>query len=223
MRPKRAERILRPLAEAGDRSAQLMLGYLWLGGGDIQQEEARHWWSLATAQGCAQSLYYLAMTAKPGFWTNPEAEESLGQLIRAAELGNADAQLKVALIYIGGDGLLERDLAKARHWYRLAAEGGEVEAMGNLAFMIVRGDGGNADPREGIAWYEKSIREDKVGSTAPASAIDLSNLYRFGTDGIEPDPALSERWYKIYEELQARPEESWPRRSHPDWLYEMNI
>jgi len=65
---------------------------------------------------------------------------------RLAEAGNPRMQYIVADIYKNGRGGIERDPGKALEWMLKAANGGEIGARVNVAFMVERGEGVDADP-----------------------------------------------------------------------------
>jgi TPR repeat protein len=60
-------------------------------------------------------------------------------MLKAAKRGFAPAQFSVALSYSRGEGIA-RDLAKARHWYELAAAQGDSDAQHNLDLLLKRSD-----------------------------------------------------------------------------------
>jgi TPR repeat protein len=59
----------------------------------------------------------------------------------AAEQGNADAQIRLAIMYEDGRGGLAQDYAEAAKWYRMAAEQGNVDAQATLGFKYEHGQG----------------------------------------------------------------------------------
>lgn len=56
---------------------------------------------------------------------------------KAAELGLADAQAKLGLMYFQGIGV-DRDAREALRWFRKAAEQGNAGAQNNLGVMYFR-------------------------------------------------------------------------------------
>lgn len=63
-----------------------------------------------------------------------------------AEAGKVKAQISIACMYESGEGV-QKDLAKAVKWYRLAAEQGHPVAQNNLAVALL-----DTDPKEAIQW-----------------------------------------------------------------------
>ena len=74
---------------------------------------------------------------------------------RAAELGDASAQFKMALMYDRGKGM-PQDYAEAVRWYRKSAEQGFVEAQYNLGSMYDSGVGVPQEYAEAVIWYRKA-------------------------------------------------------------------
>lgn len=54
--------------------------------------------------------------------------------LRAARLGNGEAQINLANMYSDGAHGVDQDDKRASHWYRLASSKGIPEAAYNLAF-----------------------------------------------------------------------------------------
>ena len=77
---------------------------------------------------------------------------------RAAELGDASAQFKMALMYDRGKGM-PQDYAEAVRWYRKSAEQGFVEAQYNLGSMYDSGVGVPQEYAEAVIWYRKAAEQ----------------------------------------------------------------
>ena len=77
---------------------------------------------------------------------------------RAAELGDASAQFKMALMYDRGKGM-PQDYAEAVRWYRKSAEQGFVEAQYNLGSMYDIGVGVPQEYAEAVIWYRKAAEQ----------------------------------------------------------------
>lgn len=70
--------------------------------------------------------------------------EALALLTRAAEAGEPKAQHFLAMMYENGNGV-ERDYAKAAHWYGKCAEHGDRAAQLTYAMLLALGKGVEAD------------------------------------------------------------------------------
>lgn len=84
--------------------------------------------------------------------------ESFKWYLKAAELGDADAQNEVGLDYGYGSGVLP-DFAESVRWYRKAAEQGNAHAMNNLGIAYEHGSGVPQDRNEAIKWYRKAAEK----------------------------------------------------------------
>ncbi|HHX2522660.1 TPA: tetratricopeptide repeat protein, partial [Neisseria subflava] len=74
---------------------------------------------------------------------------------RAAEQGNADAQVNLGLMYANGQGVRQDD-AQAVQWYRQAAEQGDAQAQGLLGIAYGSGYGVRQDSALAQEWYGKA-------------------------------------------------------------------
>ena len=69
-----------------------------------------------------------------------------------AELGDAEAQFNLGVLYDEGAGV-ERDLATAADWYRKAATQGFIDAQTNLGIMYYHGLGVDRDHELAAHWF----------------------------------------------------------------------
>jgi len=69
-----------------------------------------------------------------------------------AELGDAEAQFNLGVLYDEGAGV-ERNLATAAEWYRKAADQGFMDAQTNLGIMYYHGLGLEQDLDEAARWF----------------------------------------------------------------------
>ena len=87
---------------------------------------------------------------------------------KAAEQGNAKAQLGLGLLYLKGKGIRQDD-KKAAEWYRKAAEQGNGIAFNNLAFMYFNGYGVKKDI---LTVYALLLLSAKEGSEEARAATN---------------------------------------------------
>ncbi|TDH38197.1 hypothetical protein E2A64_03490 [Pseudohoeflea suaedae] len=108
---------------------------------------------------------------------------------RAADLGHAPSQYRLANFYEKGSGV-PRDLDAAKKWYQLAAEQGNASAMHNLAVLYATA-GAAPDFDSAANWFEKAadlgVRD---------SQVNLAILYARG-DGVTRDLEQSYKWFAI--------------------------
>ena len=82
-----------------------------------------------------------------------------------AELGDAEAQFNLGVLYDEGAGV-ERSLATAAEWYRKAAEQGFMDAQTNLGIMYHHGLGVERDRTEAARWFRMAAEQgDAEAST----------------------------------------------------------
>jgi len=82
----------------------------------------------------------------------PRALESFR---KAAEQGDAKAQVKLGIAYATGEGIV-KDEAQAVVWFRKAAEQGDAKAQVNLGNMYSEGKGIMRDEARAVEWYRKA-------------------------------------------------------------------
>ncbi|MBE7218002.1 MAG: SEL1-like repeat protein [Caulobacteraceae bacterium] len=77
-------------------------------------------------------------------------------LKRAANLGYAPAQLKLASLYEQGASGLPKDVSQARVWTQRAAVNGDPHAQFNLGMFFANGDGGLKNDSSAAAWFRRA-------------------------------------------------------------------
>ena len=75
--------------------------------------------------------------------------------LRNAQGGLAPAQYRIGNFYEKGLGI-DRDIAKAKTWYQMAAEQGNASAMHNLAVLFAMGADGTADNESAARWFQNA-------------------------------------------------------------------
>jgi Calx-beta domain/Sel1 repeat len=106
-----------------------------------------------------------------------------------AEAGDAEAQVRLALLFDLGQGVPE-DRAAAYLWYRRAAEAGRAQAQFNVAVMQDSGVVGPRNPAEAAKWYAKAGAQGHH-----RAQYNLAQLYSTG-DGVPRDLAQARAWYR---------------------------
>lgn len=118
--------------------------------------------------------------------------EGVALLSRAANLGHAAAQLRLARLYETGEAGVATDPGEARAWTERAAQRGEPRAMHQIAMYLFEGIGGPADQAAAARWF-RAAAERGLGD----SQYNLARLYELGAAGLAADPAQAYRWYLI--------------------------
>jgi len=119
----------KPLAEAGDATAQNNLGIMYAYGQGLPQDyaEAVKWYRLAADQGHAKAQYNLGAMYKKGQGLPQAYAEAVKWYRLAADQGVADAQINLGIIYEYGKGVLQ-DNVVAHMWYNIASASGNDKA-----------------------------------------------------------------------------------------------
>jgi Sel1 repeat len=108
---------------------------------------------------------------------------------RAAERGDADAQLSQGTMLVQGKAT-PQDYAQAAQWYRKAALQGKSLAQYNLGVMYQQGHGVDKNDAQAIEWFRKAAAQ----GDAPAQ-YNLGVMTKKG-NGIRRDPAQAMEWFR---------------------------
>ncbi len=113
-------------------------------------------------------------------------------LTRAANLGEPQAQLKLAGLYQSGENGVTADPEESRLWARRAAEGGDARGMHAFGMYLFDGVGGARNRPEALNWLVKAANRGLVDSQ-----YNVARIYENGDEGIAPNPVQAYRWYLI--------------------------
>lgn len=143
----RAVELLSPLAERGDDTAQVLLGYCLMygsvGRGQLVRpdyERAIAMFRKAAAQGNSVALFHLGQCADHGRGLPKDVKSALDFFRQSAELGNVGAMRRLGGFFASGTAMPEDD-SEAVFWTRRAVECGNDEAMGMLGERYLAGRG----------------------------------------------------------------------------------
>jgi TPR repeat protein len=120
----------------------------------------------------------------------PHPERLTGRmeaLSKRAVAGDTRAQLQMGLAYEFGDGVA-KDMDKAMHWYRIAADRGDPVAQTDLGYFYESGANGPKDPAEAAKWY---LRAAISGFTR--AKFNLGVLYLTGA-GVQKSDNEAAHW-----------------------------
>ncbi len=127
------------------------------------------------------------------------AEDDFDAVKKAAELGYAEAQYNLGLMYYKGEGVAY-DKAEAVRWYRKAAEQGHADAQYKLGAMYNYygvgatkdyGGGVTQDYAEAVRWYRKAAER---GYTR--AQYKLGIMYAYGV-GVPEDDIQAYAWISL--------------------------
>lgn len=130
---------------------------------------------------------------------------------KAAELGNAAAQLALGWLYENGKGV-SRNYSEAVKWYRKAAEQGEPVALGNLGHIYYSGHGVKRDYGEALKWFRKAAEQ---GNDAAYSW--LGSMYYNG-QGARRNYGEAMKWF-----LKAAGQGNADAQNYIGWMYQNGL
>jgi TPR repeat protein len=108
---------------------------------------------------------------------------------KAAEQGDAGAQVLLGVMYANGRGV-PQDYKQAVAWYRKAAEQGNDDAQKNLGSLYAGGRGVPQDDKQAAAWFRKAAAQGH----ADAQTL-LGIMYTLG-QGVPQDYKQAVAWYR---------------------------
>ncbi len=118
-----------------------------------------------------EALYYLASLGDKIDFGSPEDHFRKGLLVRAAELGFAKAQRDVGCYYAIGEYGFPKDGALGRLWHGGLMQG-HADAEFNYGIMVMRGEGGPADPQAGREWVRLAAKHGDGAAILFLSQVD---------------------------------------------------
>lgn len=93
-----------------------------------------------------------------------DPEESIRLMRVAAEHGEADAQFEYGLMLAEGYGSLTQDIRQALSWYRKAIEGGDSDAMREMAKYLLGEPDSGISHRKAIEMLQTAINDKNTGA-----------------------------------------------------------
>lgn len=117
--------------------------------------------------------------------------EALRWFRKAAEQGNAEAQIMLGCCYENGKGV-EKDYSETIKWYRMAAKQGNAEAQFKLAVLYSEKDvNGQANHQEEVKWYRLAAKQGHA-----QAQLLLGLCFYFG-DGVEKNMDEALKWIRL--------------------------
>jgi TPR repeat protein len=110
---------------------------------------------------------------------------------------NADAQLRLGLLYQTGQGV-PQDYAQAAAWIREAAEQGNAVAQNFLGFLYSTGQGVPQNYAEAAIWFRKAAAQGHA-----SAQLNLGRAYENG-EGVPKNYSESYFWVKLAAEGKAK-------------------
>ena len=116
--------------------------------------------------------------------------DSVEELTRTAERGDAESQFDLGFMYSSGFGDFEEDDAAAIKWYRRAAEQGLAQAQSRLGTACAYGHSLEQDFTQAATWCRLGAQQGDAGGQ-----LCLAMLHAGGC-GVEQDDTESARWFR---------------------------
>ena len=177
-----AIKVLQNLARAGDTSAQIKLGGLYLRGEGVNQNHklAFKWIKSAADFGKTEGMYLVGLMYEGGHGVERNYKLAFKWYSRAAEIGFGNANLRLGGLYENGHGT-PRNRRLAFDKFKLAADKGVPEASVKLAqyYLLPRQkDFVRAHMWLGIAQSQMSDDWLRLGNHKKGTKGDVERLRR---------------------------------------------
>jgi TPR repeat protein len=188
---------LKAKAERGDADSQCNLGFNYINGIGVTQDDAEavKWFRKAADQGDAKGQHLLGWMYAEGQGVTKDDVEALKWYRKAAEQGNVKGQVSLGIMYNNGEGVT-KDHVEAVKWFRKAADQGDAKGQHLLGWMYAEGQGVTKDEVEAVKWYRKAAEwYHKAAKQNNAYAqFNLGLLYANG-EGVTKDEDEAVKWY----------------------------
>ena len=122
------------------------------------------------------------------FLKNKDYSKAASSFRKAAEQGDANAQLNLGSMYADGKGVT-RDYKLAILWFQKAAAQGNATAQLSLGSMYEEGNGVAKDYKQAAFWFEKAA--------AQGNSIAMFMLYSLYSEGVAKDTVEAHKWATI--------------------------
>jgi uncharacterized protein len=185
-------RLLRPLADQGNATAQYKLGVMYEEGHAVRQDyaAAASWYRKAADQGDAAAQNNLGVMYDNGRGVRQDYAAAASWFRKAADQGAANAQSALGGMYSDGRGVPQNYTAAAK-WYRKAADQGDAQAQSNLGFMYATGQGVRRDEATAVGWFRKAADQGRAKAQS-----NLGLMYGKG-QGVSQDYVSAHMWLSL--------------------------
>lgn len=132
----------------------------------------------------------MALSSGITAFESKQFSRAAGLLAPLAELGNTEAQYRMAIMAQNGLGMLPNPLL-AYTYMKRAAEAGMAIAQHGLAFMYMEGECTDQNPEKAVSWFKKAAEQGLIGSLTT-----LAMMYEQGK-GVARDIEEANRLYRL--------------------------
>jgi TPR repeat protein len=186
---KEASAWLAKAAEQGHEKAQKVLAQIKIVKDEEKPKHLRCYICLACLEKYYPCYDECDNTAEMRRMEEEENQEKGGQILKEAEQGSAEAQLKAGYTYENGV-YLPQDYTKAVEWWTKSAEQGNTEAQSRLGFYYDNGKGVPKDHAKAFEWYSKAAEQGDA-----FAQCKIGRHYSEG-EGVTQDLAKAAEWYQ---------------------------
>ena len=145
-------------ADHGNAEGYYRMG-LFYGTGDVvsqDYEKSRYYLELADQEDCLDATFQLGVYHQFGFGVEKDIRKALAFFERAAAEGHAEAAARAGQIYECGTDSVPVDHQKAFHYYMIAAEHDNEEAIWYVIQGYLLGQGAPKDFDKAYEWFHKA-------------------------------------------------------------------
>jgi uncharacterized protein len=205
------------LCAQGNAAAMMELGERLIHGRGVTADpkEGLSWLQRSADAGDRDAWYAIGVVHANGFGVPTDIPKAITFFEKGARLGNADCQTSMGMVYQAGDripGGVKADPAAARTWYRMAADQKHEEAILHLGQLMMFGQGGDPDQKEGARWFRVGAELGSaecqwslgqcylLGQGVAADSVQAYGLFSAAVAGVEnPDQkkGMGERCDKL--------------------------
>lgn len=108
---------------------------------------------------------------------------------RSAKNGNSEAQYRIGMIFLEGEGL-NANPQDAAYWFRKAAQNGHAPSQFAIGECFMNGTGVQQDTRMAAEWFWRAAEQGH-----PEAALYVARMYRDGV-GMKQDTARARKYFK---------------------------
>ncbi len=148
--------VWKPLAEAGNPSAQFGLAVIYEKGSDSVPQDldsAARWYELAAVQGHTAAQNNLGHMYSQGLGVQRDKARAVELWKEAAKGGHETAYYNLGLAYYRGEGT-QKDETQAAKWFAQAADAGLQEGQFAIGEMYRLGIGTERNESRALSWYD---------------------------------------------------------------------
>lgn len=176
---------LNSLGDAGNVSAQIMLGALYNKGGAIPRNDkmAATWFEKAANQGNAEAQYQLGNLYENSQLAK-DYKTAASWYHKAAQQGSAKAQARLGVFYAHGLGVPQNP-NEATLWSGKAALQGNADAQYWFGLGYMQGRRAPKDPQVAMGWLSKAAAQGHNDAL-----LLMAKAYQYG-DGTPKDAVLA--------------------------------